>query len=48
MGFTYKDSGVDIDAADLSVQMIKRYARQTHIDGVLGDIGNFGAFFQLG
>lgn len=47
MGFTYKDSGVDIDAADLSVQMIKRYARQTHIDGVLGDIGNFGAFFQL-
>jgi phosphoribosylformylglycinamidine cyclo-ligase (EC 6.3.3.1) len=48
VGFTYKDSGVDIDAADLSVQMIKRYARQTHIDGVLGDIGNFGAFFQLG
>ncbi|HBJ81453.1 phosphoribosylformylglycinamidine cyclo-ligase, partial [Pseudothermotoga sp.] len=48
MGFTYKDSGVDIDAADLSVQMIKRYAGQTHIDGVLGDIGNFGAFFQLG
>jgi len=47
VGFTYKDSGVDIDAADLSVQMIKRYARQTHIDGVLGDIGNFGAFFQL-
>jgi len=48
VGFTYKDSGVDIDAADLSVQMIKRYAGQTHIDGVLGDIGNFGAFFQLG
>ncbi len=47
MAISYKDSGVDIDAADLSVQMIKRYVHSTYTKGVIGDIGNFGGFFQI-
>lgn len=47
MAISYKDSGVDIDAADLSVQMIKKYVQSTYTKQVLGDIGNFGGFFQI-
>ncbi len=47
MSITYKDSGVDIDAADIAVQMMKKYVRSTYTSGVLGDIGAFAGFFQL-
>lgn len=47
MAISYKDSGVDIDAADLSVQMMKKYIQSTYTKGVLGDIGSFGGFFQV-
>ncbi|MFN3283860.1 MAG: phosphoribosylformylglycinamidine cyclo-ligase [Pseudothermotoga sp.] len=47
MATSYKDSGVDIDAADLSVQMIKKYVQSTYTKQVLGDIGSFGGFFQI-
>lgn len=47
MAISYKDSGVDIDAADLSVQMMKKYIQSTYTKGVLGDIGSFGGFFQI-
>ncbi|PEN09439.1 phosphoribosylformylglycinamidine cyclo-ligase [Longimonas halophila] len=43
---TYKESGVDIDAADESVDRIKGAVRKTFTPGVLADIGAFGAFFE--
>ncbi|WP_041081721.1 phosphoribosylformylglycinamidine cyclo-ligase [Thermotoga profunda] len=47
MSITYKDSGVDIDAADAAVKMIRKYVQSTYTKGVLGDIGSFGGFFQI-
>ncbi len=43
---TYKDAGVDIAAADETVDRIKPLVRDTFTPGVLTDIGAFGAFFE--
>lgn len=43
---SYKDAGVDIDAADASVRKIKSLIRSTFTPNVLTDIGLFGGFFQ--
>ena len=47
MQMTYKDSGVDIDAGNESVQLIKNFVRATYREEVLGDIGGFGGLFAL-
>src|SRR5579871_6225061 len=44
---SYKDAGVDIDEADRAVSLIRKHARLTYTQGVLTDIGSFGAGFQL-
>ena len=44
---TYKDSGVDIDAGNKSVQLIKNFVKQTYREEVLGDLGGFGGLFAL-
>ncbi len=44
---TYKDSGVDIDAGNESVRLIKNFVRSTYREEVLGDIGGFGGLFAL-
>ena len=44
---TYKDSGVDIDAGNESVRLIKNFVRSTYREEVLGDIGGFGGLFEL-
>ncbi len=44
---TYKDSGVDIDAGNESVKLIKDCVRATYRPEVLGDIGGFGGLFAL-
>ncbi|XP_048478784.1 trifunctional purine biosynthetic protein adenosine-3 isoform X6 [Plutella xylostella] len=44
---SYKDSGVDIDAGDSLVALIKPLARSTSRAGVLGGLGGFGGCFQL-
>lgn len=44
--FTYKDSGVDIEAGEQMVESIKDLVRQTHNPSVLKDIGGFGGFFS--
>ncbi|KAG6456380.1 trifunctional purine biosynthetic protein adenosine-3 [Manduca sexta] len=44
---SYKDSGVDIEAGDSLVSMIKPLARSTTRPGVLGGLGGFGGCFQL-
>ncbi|XP_072948958.1 trifunctional purine biosynthetic protein adenosine-3 isoform X1 [Epargyreus clarus] len=44
---SYKDSGVDIEAGDSLVSLIKPLARSTSRAGVLGGLGGFGGCFQL-
>ena len=44
---TYKDSGVDIDAGDKFVKLIKESVKSTYIPGVMGDLGGFGGMFEL-
>ena len=44
---TYKDAGVDINAAEETVDRIKSAVHDTYTDGVLADIGAFGGLFEL-
>jgi len=44
---TYKDAGVDIDAGNRFVQMIKPLVKATSRPEMLGDIGGFGGLFSL-
>ncbi|CAG5038211.1 unnamed protein product [Parnassius apollo] len=44
---SYKDSGVDIEAGDSLVSLIKPLARATIRPGVIGGLGGFGGCFQL-
>ncbi len=44
---TYKNSGVDIDAAEGFLKEAKTLIKNTFRKGVLRGIGHFGAFFQL-
>ncbi len=44
---SYKQAGVDIDAANQSVDMIKKWVGMTKRSEVLTDIGSFGGFFAL-
>lgn len=46
-GSTYKRAGVDIDAANRSVEMIKKWVDLTKRPEVLEGIGAFGGFFAL-
>ena len=47
LGLTYRDAGVDIDAADRAVREIKNLVNKTFDDRVLCDIGTFGAMYSL-
>ena len=47
MGNSYKEAGVDIDAANHSVDLIKKWVQQTRRPEVMADIGGFGGFFAL-
>jgi phosphoribosylformylglycinamidine cyclo-ligase len=42
----YKDSGVDIDAANSATEQIKKLARTTFNENVLSEIGSFGGMFN--
>lgn len=44
---SYKQSGVDIEKANALVDSIKETAKRTHRTGVLGNIGGFGALFEI-
>ncbi len=47
MTTTYKDSGVDIDTANESIQRIKKHIQSTYNSNVLTDIGSFGGCFEF-
>ena len=44
---SYKEAGVDIDAANQSVDMIKKWVGMANRPEVLTDIGSFGGLFAL-
>lgn len=44
---SYRDAGVDIDAGNQAVELMKRHVRSTYRPEVLGDIGGFGGLFAL-
>jgi len=46
-GFTYKKAGVDLEAADRSVELIRPWVKMTNRPEVLADIGAFAGFFAL-
>jgi phosphoribosylformylglycinamidine cyclo-ligase len=44
---SYKDSGVDIDKANIFVERLKPLLKSTHRKEVMSSIGGFGALFHL-
>ena len=44
---TYREAGVDIDAGEALVELIKPMAQRTMRPEVLGGIGGFGALFEI-
>lgn len=44
---TYRDAGVNIDAADESLKRVKESVRRTFDENVLEDIGSFGAMYNF-
>lgn len=44
-GLSYRDAGVDIDAATEALRTIKSVVRRTYDENVLCDIGTFGAMY---
>ena len=44
---SYKDAGVDIDAANRLIERIKPAVSRTHRNEVLAGLGGFGALFEL-
>ena len=47
MGVSYKDAGVDIEAGNQFVKMIKPLVKATTRPEVMADIGGFGGLFSL-
>ena len=44
---TYRDAGVDIDAGNKAVELMKDAVQRTYTKGVVGDIGGFGGLYSL-
>ena len=44
-GLTYADAGVDIDAGNKAVELMKDSVKATYRPEVLGDLGGFGGLF---
>ena len=44
---TYADAGVDIDAGNRAVELMKDSVRASYRPEVIGDLGGFGGLFAL-
>ena len=47
-GDAYKAAGVDIDAGNRAVELMKAAVRATYTPQVLADVGSFGGLYALG
>lgn len=48
MAYTYKDSGVDVQAGGIAVKMMKQHAASTFDERVLSGLGSFGGMYAYG
>jgi len=46
-GLTYREAGVDVDAGNRAVELMRRAVRSTFRPEVISDIGGFGGLFAL-
>lgn len=46
-GLTYRSAGVDIEAGEEAVRLIKKDVESTYIPGVLGSLGGFAGLFEI-
>ena len=46
-GLTYADAGVDIDAGNKAVSLMKAAVKATYTPSVVGDLGGFGGLYSL-
>ena len=46
-GLTYRAAGVDIDAGNKAVELMKESVKRTYTAGVVGDLGGFGGLYSL-
>ncbi len=46
-GHTYRSAGVDIQAGDEAVRLIKKSVETTYIPGVIGSLGGFAGMYQI-
>lgn len=44
---TYRSAGVDIEAGEEAVRLIKKDAESTYIPGVIGSLGGFAGLFEI-
>jgi len=47
LGITYKDAGVDVEAGNRAVRLMKQYVEKTFDGNVLSGLGAFGGMYQL-
>jgi len=47
LGISYKDAGVDTEAGQKAVELMKEHVKKTFNENVLADIGSFGAMYAL-
>ena len=45
-GLTYRDAGVDIDAGNKAVELMKESVKRTYTAGVVGDLGLLSRSFH--
>ena len=44
---TYASAGVDVEAGDRAVELMKAAVRATHTDGVVGGVGGFAGLYDV-
>jgi len=47
VGMTYAAAGVDIEAGEEAVRLIKKDVESTYVPGVLGSLGGFAGYFEM-